>query len=99
LQRLSPQRNPPTRRDRCAVLWLLGALSLGQTAVAHGQSPPAAVESPRERSAAALMDAVMWNREPVGGPFSLVDTQGNPRRDTDFRDKLSACLFRLHHLP
>src|SRR5688572_24991922 len=34
-------------------------------------SAPARAEP--QRSAAELMDAVMWNREPIGGPFALVD--------------------------
>lgn len=45
------------------------------------------------RSAAELMDVVMWNREPIGGPFSLIDHTGKPRRDTDFRGKLMLVYF------
>ena len=45
------------------------------------------------RSAAELMDAVMWNREPVGGSFRLTDHQGRLRRDTDFRGKLMLVYF------
>jgi protein SCO1/2 len=48
---------------------------------------------PSQRSAAELMDAVMWNREPVGGPFRLMDHQGRMRRDTDFRGKLMLVYF------
>ncbi len=48
---------------------------------------------PNNRSAADLMDAVMWNREPVGGPFRLTDHQGHLRRDTDFRGKLMLVYF------
>ena len=33
------------------------------------------------RSAAELMDVLMWNREPVGGPFALVDHTGMARTD------------------
>jgi hypothetical protein len=29
-----------------------------------------------ERSAAELMDVVMWGREPIGGPFALIDHNG-----------------------
>ena len=29
-----------------------------------------------ERSAAELMDVLMWSREPVGGPFALIDHAG-----------------------
>jgi cytochrome oxidase Cu insertion factor (SCO1/SenC/PrrC family) len=48
---------------------------------------------PEERSAAALMDAVMWNKEPIGGPFALVDQSGQRRTDADFRGKLLLIYF------
>ena len=51
------------------------------------------------RSAAELMDAVMWNREPVGGPFRLTDTTGKTRRDTDFRGKLMLVYFGYMFCP
>lgn len=47
----------------------------------------------RERSAAELMDVVMWGREPVGGPFALTDHDGNRRTDADFRGKLLLIYF------
>jgi len=43
-----------------ALLSLLGA-----------SSQPLAQKS--DRSAAELMDVVMWSREPIGGPFALID--------------------------
>jgi cytochrome oxidase Cu insertion factor (SCO1/SenC/PrrC family) len=46
-----------------------------------------------ERTAAELMDAVMWNREPVGGAFRLTDHTGRVRRDTDFRGKVMLVYF------
>jgi protein SCO1/2 len=45
------------------------------------------------RSSSELMDALMWNREPVGGPFALIDHTGTPRTDTDFRGKLLLIYF------
>lgn len=48
---------------------------------------------PEERSAAALMDAVMWNKEPIGGPFTLVDQDGRRRTDAEFRGKLLLITF------
>ena len=40
---------------------------------------PAQAQS--ERSAGELMDAVMWNKEPIGGPFALTDHTGKSRTD------------------
>jgi cytochrome oxidase Cu insertion factor (SCO1/SenC/PrrC family) len=48
---------------------------------------------PPQRSAAELMDVVMWNREPVGGAFALIDHTGKPRTDADFRGKLLLIYF------
>ena len=47
----------------------------------------------RERTAAELMDVLMWSREPVGGPFALIDHTGRPRTDADFRGKLLLIYF------
>lgn len=48
---------------------------------------------PEQRTAAALMDAVMWNKEPVGGPFTLVDHDGQKRTSAEFRGKLLLIYF------
>jgi protein SCO1/2 len=48
---------------------------------------------PPERSAAELMDVVMWGREPIGGPFRLIDHNGGERTDADFRGKLLLLYF------
>ena len=61
------------------------ALSLAMTG--------AAAHQPLQRSAAELMDVLMWNREPIGGPFALVDQQGRKRTDKDFRGKLMLVYF------
>ena len=52
-----------------------------------------AAQEPPQRSAAELMDVLMWNREPVGGPFALIDHNGTPRSDADFRGKLMLIYF------
>jgi protein SCO1/2 len=52
-----------------------------------------------ERSAAELMDAVMWNREPIGGPFALIDQDGRRRTDADFRGKLMLVYFGFTYCP
>jgi cytochrome oxidase Cu insertion factor (SCO1/SenC/PrrC family) len=45
------------------------------------------------RTAAELMDIVMWGREPIGGSFTLIDHNGQRRTDTDFRGKVLLVYF------
>jgi len=45
------------------------------------------------------MDAVMWNREPIGGPFALTDQNGFRRTDADFRGKLMLVYFGFTYCP
>jgi cytochrome oxidase Cu insertion factor (SCO1/SenC/PrrC family) len=47
----------------------------------------------QERTAAELMDVVMWGREPIGGSFTLIDHNGQRRTDADFRGKLLLIYF------
>ena len=67
------------------------AFAGGAVVAAGGWSlwPPSA----EEPSAAALMDAVMWNKGPIGGPFALTDQDGRPRSDADFHGKLLLIYF------
>jgi len=67
------------------------AFAGGVTAATSGWLlwPPSSAEP----SAAALMDAVMWNKEQIGGPFTLIDQDGRPRTDADFRGKLLLVYF------
>ena len=69
-------------RRRVPAAFLLGLLFLGPS---RAEAPP--------RSAAELMDVLMWNREPVGGPFALIDQDGRPRTDADFRGRLVILTF------
>ena len=41
----------------------------------------------------------MWNREPIGGSFRLIDHRGKVRRDTDFRGKLMLVYFGFTFCP
>src|SRR5262249_20723819 len=36
---------------------------------------------------------IMWGKEPIGGPFELIDHNGQRRTDADFRDKLLLIYF------
>lgn len=58
---------------------------------------PAQAQS--ERSAGELMDAVMWNKEPIGGSFALTDHTGKSRTDADFRGKLMLVYFGFSFCP
>ncbi len=58
-----------------------------------------AEEAAKRRSAAELMDVLMWNREPVGGPFSLSDHTGARRSDADFHGKLALVYFGFSYCP
>ena len=74
---------------------LLGALIL----LAVGSVAPSSFAQAPERSAAELMDAVMWNREPIGGSFALTDQNGVHRTDTAFRGKLMLVYFGFTYCP
>jgi len=60
--------------------------------------PASAADAP-SRSAAEIMDILMWNREPVGGPFELTDHTGKPRTERDFRGRLMLVYFGFTYCP
>ena len=70
----------------CALLCATGPLRL-QLAETY---PP---------SAAELMDALMWGKVSVGGPFELTDHTGTTRTDADFRGKLLLIYFGYMFCP
>ncbi|KAB1074291.1 SCO family protein [Methylobacterium planeticum] len=45
------------------------------------------------------MDVLMWNREPVGGPFGLLDHEGRARTQDDFRGKILIVYFGFAACP
>ena len=50
-------------------------------------------------SPGALMDALMWGKEPVGAPFALTDQHGRLRTDAEFRGKFILLYFGYTHCP
>jgi cytochrome oxidase Cu insertion factor (SCO1/SenC/PrrC family) len=71
---------------------LAASITLALLAPLRAQDEP-------ERPAAELMDVLMWNREPVGGPFDLVDHQGKVRTQADFKGKLMLVYFGFTFCP
>lgn len=61
-------------------------------------APACAADAPA-RSAAEIMDILMWNREPVGGPFELTDHTGHVRTERDFRGQLMLVYFGFTYCP
>ncbi|GMO44355.1 hypothetical protein TM233_64880 [Bradyrhizobium sp. TM233] len=72
---------------RLASAWLYVMLTLACAGAAQA------------RSAAETMDILMWNREPVGGPFQLIDQTGKPRSEGDFRGRLMLVYFGFTYCP
>jgi len=60
---------------------------------------PLAAQQPEANLAARLMEDLMWNRGPIGGPFALVDHTGKARTDEDFRGKLLLIYFGYSYCP
>jgi cytochrome oxidase Cu insertion factor (SCO1/SenC/PrrC family) len=66
-------------------------LAIAALALLLASAPAGAGEA--EPSAAQLMDDLMWNRGPIGGPFTLTDHTGKLRSDSEFRGKLMVVYF------
>ena len=64
-----------------------------------GALVPARAEDAADPSAAALIEALLEGREPVGGPFDLIDQAGRRRTDADFRGKLVLLYFGYTQCP
>ena len=75
----------------------LSVIALALLGVLGAAGQPLAQRS--DRSAAELMDAVMWNREPIGGPFALIDQDGKRRTDADYRGKVLLVYFGFTYCP
>jgi cytochrome oxidase Cu insertion factor (SCO1/SenC/PrrC family) len=73
--------------------------ALGLTCLLLGGFVPARAENAGEPSAAALIAALLEGREPIGGPFDLLDHGGQRRTDADFRGKFVLLYFGYTHCP
>jgi hypothetical protein len=71
----------------CALFVIASLFGGGLTAVAE------------QPSAAQMMDALMYGRGSVGGPFTLTDQTGKQRSDTEFRGKLMIVYFGYTYCP
>lgn len=83
-----PWRTAARRRARA-----LACACAGAWACALGAACGGARAADSTRSAAELMDVVMWNRETIGGPFALIDGTRHLRRDSEFRCRVMLVYF------
>jgi cytochrome oxidase Cu insertion factor (SCO1/SenC/PrrC family) len=83
---------------RCGVP-RLEAAALAAMLFCGALSSSASADETAGPSAAELMDALMWNRGPIGGPFALIDQNGQRRTDTEFRGKLLVLYFGYTYCP
>jgi protein SCO1/2 len=75
------------------------AISLAVGLLLAATAGPLRGQQADETRAARLMDDLMWNRGPIGGPFTLVDHTGKLRTDADFRGKLLLMYFGYSSCP
>jgi hypothetical protein len=69
------------------------------TSIIFGAFSTALAEGSADPSATALVEALVTRRQPVGGPFDLIDHTGRRRTDADFRGKLVVLYFGYTHCP
>jgi protein SCO1/2 len=81
---------PPTKR----ALLLIALLFCGGSAALAAEDTP-----PDRATAAQMMDDLMYGRGTVGGPFTLTDSSGRTRSDSEFRGKLMIVYFGYTFCP
>ena len=89
-------QNDGETRSRCPRA---SAIVLALSCVLVAAHMPARGDDTANPSAAALIEALLDGREPVGGPFDLIDQTGRRRTDADFRGKLGLLYFGYTHCP
>jgi len=78
-------------RGRCGLLLAVALACFFMAAPLAAQtSEPSPVE---------LIESLLAGRDPVGGPFQLIDHTGRQRSDTDFRGKLLVIYFGFTSCP
>ena len=75
------------------VVAVLLAFGISASAARAEDTPPDQV------TAAQMMEDLMYGRGSVGGPFTLTDTAGKPRSDSEFRGKLMIVYFGYTFCP
>ena len=79
-----------SRRRRVSATLALTCMLLGAFVSVHAED---------SASPAALIEALLEGRGPIGGPFDLTDHSGRRRTDADFRGKLLLIYFGYTHCP
>jgi cytochrome oxidase Cu insertion factor (SCO1/SenC/PrrC family) len=92
--RQSVRADDRTRSRRGCV-----SATLALTCMLLGAFVSARAEDPANASPAALIEALLEGREPIGGPFDLTDHGGRRLPDADFRGKLLLIYFGYTHCP
>jgi cytochrome oxidase Cu insertion factor (SCO1/SenC/PrrC family) len=82
-----------------SVAYQLGAAALTAALLFAAPGTLGSAEDAATPSAAELMDALMWNHGPIGGPFDLIDQNGRRRTDAEFRGKLLILYFGYTYCP
>ena len=87
-----------TSRAARAFWYRTGIAAMAALWLGCWSAAPASAQG-SSRSAAELMDAVMWNREPIGGAFQLIDQSGHARSERDYRGRLLLVYFGFTYCP
>jgi len=87
------------RSERAAPLRARVGRLLALALFALHPLPAHADDAASQWSAAQMMDDLMWNRGPIGGPFTLTDTAGLRRSDGEFRGRLLVIYFGYTSCP
>jgi cytochrome oxidase Cu insertion factor (SCO1/SenC/PrrC family) len=85
------KRRPNMKVWRAIAALLMLGLAVG---VAYAEDTP-----PDQAAAAQMMDDLMYGRGTIGGPFTLIDSSGHTRSDSEFRGRLMIVYFGYTFCP